>query len=525
MPYARTSVRAEQRALREKMSALGLSYRQIAVEFGRRYGLRPRAAWRHAHGWSLKDAAEQINGRSGDTGLDPSGKAAMTGPHLCEYENWPGPGARPVGRKPTPLVLALLAATYRTSTVHDLLDFADLEHMPPADQLVLGANSRAWERAGDAAWHAEAGQHRASTALPDQLPSVGQFASPAEPALPVPVGWQPNLTRAVTSSALTPLIAVLLSTPQEKADVYREPMADAVIRIWKLRQAAHYRQLAADLPPVLARARSYEGDSATGQHSNWLAALTHLYNAASSLAKSLGSIELASIAADRAVHTADRTRDPLLACAAAYRMANVLLSAGHFGPARSAAINAADRLRPIMAATVSHTALWGALLATAAQAAAREQAAVDAWELLGASKVAADLLRAERADLFSVFGPASWVIHGVSIAADLGDGTEAIRRAMHIPAAELPVFLIERRAFLLLGTARGHALRKDVTSATDSLVEAERAAPEEIRRNPEARSLVLGLLSASPGRSEPLRGLAERMSADIAPKTTARTGQ
>ena len=46
MPYAKTSLRAEQRALREKMRALGISHRQIAVEFARRYRLRPRAAWR-----------------------------------------------------------------------------------------------------------------------------------------------------------------------------------------------------------------------------------------------------------------------------------------------------------------------------------------------------------------------------------------------------------------------------------------------------------------------------------------------
>jgi hypothetical protein len=197
-------------------------------------------------------------------------------------------------------------------------------------------------------------------------------------------------------------------------------------------------------------------------------------------------------------------------------MANVLLSAGHLGSARAVAVSAADRLRPVMTATVSHTSMWGALLATAAQAAARDHAAVEAWELLGASKVAADLLSSEQADLFSVFGPASWLIHAVNIAADLGDGTEAIRRAAQVPAGRLPPFLTERRTFLLLGKARGHALRNDATSAMDALLEAEQAAPEEIRHNPEARSLVSRLLSAGPGPSKPLCELAIRMSADTA---------
>jgi hypothetical protein len=48
MPYVKTSLRGEMRTLREEMRALGLSHRQIAVEFARRYQLRPRAVWRHA---------------------------------------------------------------------------------------------------------------------------------------------------------------------------------------------------------------------------------------------------------------------------------------------------------------------------------------------------------------------------------------------------------------------------------------------------------------------------------------------
>jgi hypothetical protein len=65
MPYVKTGLRGEQRVLREEMRALGLSHRQIAVEFARRYQLRPRAAWRHAWGWSLAEAAERISSYAG----------------------------------------------------------------------------------------------------------------------------------------------------------------------------------------------------------------------------------------------------------------------------------------------------------------------------------------------------------------------------------------------------------------------------------------------------------------------------
>jgi tetratricopeptide (TPR) repeat protein len=517
MAHAKTSLRAEQRAMRDRMRAAGMSHQQIAVEFARRYGLRPRAAWRNAHGWSQTEAAEQINRRAGDTGLDPSGAAAMTGPHLCEYENWPGEGPKLSGRRPTPLVLALLAAAYGTPAIHDLLDLADYQNMPAADRLVLNATVHAESQPGNGA---RPSRHAARAHVVDRRAPHRRPHSARPPALPAPGGQ----TRAPEAfpPALAPLATALLSAPRVPAGA-QVVLADEAVRIWKLRQAARYRELAVGLPEVLARARSREAEPDASWSPTGLAALAHLYNAASSLAKNLGSFELAGIAADRAVRTADRTGDPLLAGAAAYRLANVLLSAGHNAAARALAVSAADRLRPILTATASHTAMWGALLATAAQAAGREHAAAEAWELLGASKVAAGLLATEQADLFSVFGPASWLVHAVNIAADLGDGAEATRRAAQIPAGRLPPMLAERRAFLLLGKARGHALRADLTAATETLLEAEQAAPEEFRHNTEARKLVLQLLTAGPRPGTLLRDLAARTITEATPAEPDRT--
>jgi WD40 repeat protein len=149
MPYAKTSLRGEQRVLREKMRALGMSHRQIAVEFAWRYGLRPRAAWRHAHGWSQTAAAEQISTYAARTGLNPDGATvSMTGPHLSEYENWPGEGTEPTGRRPTPYLLSLLAGVYGCA-VDDLLDVADYEHMPSPDRLIVGKCAPADRRHDD----------------------------------------------------------------------------------------------------------------------------------------------------------------------------------------------------------------------------------------------------------------------------------------------------------------------------------------------------------------------------------------
>jgi hypothetical protein len=190
MAYAKTGLRAEQRVLREKMRGLGMSHRQIAVEFARRYRLRSRAAWRQAYGWSQTEAAEQISTYAAHSGLGPDGTTVtMTGPHLCEYENWPGEGPAQSGRRPTPYLLSLLAAVYGC-TVHDLLDVADYEHMPAADRLIVGKFASADGQHGHGRQPspiAETGsalRARAPVGLAPQSPAAGQPTASGQVAEP-----------------------------------------------------------------------------------------------------------------------------------------------------------------------------------------------------------------------------------------------------------------------------------------------------------------------------------------------------
>jgi len=137
------SLRTEQDRLREQLRTAGMGAEVIAAEFASRYGLRPRAAWRHAHGWALTRAAGHISSEAAAAGVHPDGRAvAMTASHLWEHENWPGPGSRTTGRKPTPYVLALLARTYGAG-IPDLLDTQDYRNLSPADRLIIEACSPA----------------------------------------------------------------------------------------------------------------------------------------------------------------------------------------------------------------------------------------------------------------------------------------------------------------------------------------------------------------------------------------------
>jgi transcriptional regulator with XRE-family HTH domain len=127
----RKGFKAELEELRERMRGLGLGHDQIAGEIARRYRLRPREAYRLAHGWTLGQAAARFNACASELGTDPDGLATLAGNRLCEYEKWPHSE-----RRPSVYVLVMLAHLYQTE-VRNLLDLADHEHLPPRDRLTL----------------------------------------------------------------------------------------------------------------------------------------------------------------------------------------------------------------------------------------------------------------------------------------------------------------------------------------------------------------------------------------------------
>jgi hypothetical protein len=101
----------------------------------------------------------------------------MTTPHLCEHENWPGPGRQPFGRRPSPYLLALLACVYDCIIV-DLIDLGDREQLPPADSLILDAYGQEIPNLRD--------DH------PPQLPHPPALPAPKQPlpAIPASPTWK-----------------------------------------------------------------------------------------------------------------------------------------------------------------------------------------------------------------------------------------------------------------------------------------------------------------------------------------------
>src|SRR6266511_1422008 len=125
--------KAEIGHLRRRMRALDASTDAIAAELGRQHGLRPRQAYRLAHGWDQTEATAEYNDLVQRRGPEHDGRDSMTPSRVSEYERWPVSG-----RRPSPYVLRTLAELY-TTTVGRLLDHADLEALSPDELAALVA--------------------------------------------------------------------------------------------------------------------------------------------------------------------------------------------------------------------------------------------------------------------------------------------------------------------------------------------------------------------------------------------------
>ena len=336
--------------------------------------------------------------------------------------------------------------------------------------------------------------------------ALATLAPARPPAAPAPAPPAPEVVAAIRRQLLG------LGGPRAAAGGDLASLARRVRQAWALRQTARYLALGDALPALLADAEAAAGQARGAERAEAAALLAHAYNAASSLLKRLGDGALASIAADRAVRAATATERPLLVAAAAYRLANVFLTAGRLAEAEDVALAAAASVEPARTASPTELATFGGLLLTAAVTAAGQGHVAQAWERLGQATVVARQLGRDLANLHTIFGPTNVAIHGVQIAAELGDGRQALRRAQHVQVDRLPPALLERRSHFLVDVARSQAQQADDGAAVGTLLRADRLAPEELRFDPAVRDLVSLLLrrerrSATPG----LRGLAGRL--------------
>jgi hypothetical protein len=216
------------------------------------------------------------------------------------------------------------------------------------------------------------------------------------------------------------------------------------------------------------------------------------------------------IAAQKAVHIAERLNDSLRSAAAMRCLSEVYMRAGDFEAANRLALLSVVHLD--MDSSIDARAascLRGAALLSASAAAARMGDGSGAYVTLKAAAACAQEFQNEHCDFVTVFGPTNVAIHMVANAVELGNPHEAMDNLQNVKLSALPERLTERRARYLIDAARAHAMAKDDCAALAILIEAEGIAPDEVRYHRLTRELVQ-ILMRHERRTSELRAFAER---------------
>ncbi|PZF99626.1 XRE family transcriptional regulator [Micromonospora endophytica] len=263
--------------------------------------------------------------------------------------------------------------------------------------------------------------------------------------------------------------------------------ADRVARqvgyVWTAYQHARYPQVVELLPRLLGEVqRTYARDPRAGR------LVVEAYRVTAALLVKLDEVDLAWLAADRAVAAA--AGDRVLVAAAAVQLGQVLRASAR---ARSVLLAAAYRVAPpdLDAGTAGELSLCGALLVQAGFVAARcgdEHAAGDLLD--EAAEMAARV--GDGCDLHrTAFGPTAVELAQVAAAVEFGDGSVAVARHERAVRRDgwrlLPV---EHRAAHLIDAARAYLQVGDPGNAARVLLDAEIVAPYEVRRRPAGRDVL-----------------------------------
>jgi transcriptional regulator with XRE-family HTH domain len=283
---------------------------------------------------------------------------------------------------------------------------------------------------------------------------------------------------------------------------------------WLTFQHSKYAVLARMMPKLLrdAQAASIAHTGDVGRRAAHV--LGQAYQIASSTLRKLGENDLAWLAADRALMVCHRAEDSLLAGLATSRVANAIAAGGRFRPALEISMNAANLVapRPEQDATPGRLSVYGTLLLQGAMAAARLGDPATVRDLLTSSEEAAKQLGGDENHYWTSFGPTNVLFHRAATYVEMGEGGRAVDVHESIDPEDFAAMMPERRAHHLLDVSRGMAQIGDVSRASETVIEADRLAPSEIRCRPIAHELVADILRRTRGPlPAPIAELAEYM--------------
>jgi transcriptional regulator with XRE-family HTH domain len=277
--------------------------------------------------------------------------------------------------------------------------------------------------------------------------------------------------------------------------------------VWAAFEFANYQVMGTELPSLLENAQVAHAVLSSGESARLLG---EVYQVIASTLRKLGEYALAWLAGDRGVSVAQQAGDLASLVASGFRIANALLAMGRATQALDLTTSLADRLSP-ETGTEELRALYGQVVLQAAMAAATLGEQRRAGELIAEASDVARFVTPGSNYYRLAFEPVNVAMHEVASLVALGENGRAVEVADAIGGDRLRMLRKERRAALLVDTARAcsQAGRRD--EALSRLIAAEEIAAPEVRCRPVAQTTIADLLHRCQGAPPlALARLAER---------------
>ncbi|MFI8438649.1 XRE family transcriptional regulator [Streptomyces sp. NPDC079020] len=224
----------------------------------------------------------------------------------------------------------------------------------------------------------------------------------------------------------------------------------------------------------------------------------------------VGEPELAWIAADRGLVAAQHSGRSAVTGSLIRSVTHCLLATGRFTSAIQLVNDAAAVMQPELGGADDEClSVYGALFLAGAMAAARAEDRATAQTFLREADESAHRSGADANHMWTAFGPTNVAIHCVATARELGDLQIAVDIGPRIDTSGMPV---ERRVRHSLEVVRALSAWNRTDEALSILLDAEQAAPEQVRHHYLSRELVIGWIRGTRGRpSQPVADLARRL--------------
>lgn len=291
------------------------------------------------------------------------------------------------------------------------------------------------------------------------------------------------------------------------------PIVRITEQAWSNYQDGRLGRVIAALPALIRSAQALEersSDDTEDASQAWAASARIHHLGATTLAK-VGEVDLAWIAAERAMSAAERSADPLSLGSAARAGTHALLAVGRFDDALNLGETAAGWLRARMKTNDPEAiSIAGMLYLRTAIAAARRHDRGTTAALLDAAQQAAGQVGTDSNYWQTSFGPTNVQLHRISAGLDLGDVAWVVEHGNRVNTTTLPA---ERAVAHEIDLARAYSYVAQDDNAVSHLLTAEQAAPSIVRHSAAARETVKTLhrrMRPSASIGPQLLGLAER---------------